>query len=207
MCTFFARCAVLAVLLAGCSRGGAGPRNGGPSPSSRDTLTLRVPVIRLTPADSAYGSVAVDSATLAMLERRIMSRVSSLLRTQAEIVAGRKTDGIPPTKNNAPDIRHGLLGTITFNDDGTLDETSRDRLEAVARLLNEFDGPIEVRAATDLGNANTIDIAIARARRVYLDLIALNRELGERDVAITATGIHTVPMRPQVEIFWQEVVR
>lgn len=207
MCTFFARCAVLAVLLAGCSKG-AGPRPGRASgPTTRDTLVVRVPFIRLTPEDSVPGSASVDSATLVLLERRIMSRVSSMLRAQAEIAAGRKTDGITPAKNSAPDIRHGLLGTISFNEDGTIDQTSRERLEAVARLLDEFDGPIELRASTDLGNTNTIDIGIARARRVYLDLIALNRNLGRRDVTITITGTHTVPMRPQVEIFWQEVVR
>ena len=80
MCTFFLRSAALAVLLAGCSRHPG--TNGQPAPRA-DTVHISVPVIRLTTADSANGSAALDSATLQLLERRIMSRVASLLRNEA----------------------------------------------------------------------------------------------------------------------------
>jgi hypothetical protein len=140
-----------------------------------------------------------------LLERRIMSRVASILRAQTQIAIGRKSDGIAPVTYAAPNIRPGLLGTISFNEDGAIDETSRSRLEAIAKMLDEIDAPIELRASTDLGNANTIDIALGRARRVYLDLIGHNRRLAERDVAITVTGIHSpLPVNPKVEVYWRD---
>jgi hypothetical protein len=205
MCTFFARCAALAVLLAGCSRHGGAPAPSVSAPAPRvDTLRLTLPVIRLTPADSASGSATIDSATIHLLERRIMSRLSSMLRAEAQIAAGERSAGIPPVKYAAPDIRHGLLGTIYFSQDGAVAETSRERIQAVAKLLDEVDGPFEVRGAADLATPGNIDIALARARRVYLDLIAFNRSLAERDVAIVVTGVATLqPFSPVVEIYWR----
>jgi hypothetical protein len=205
MCTFFARYVALAVLLTGCSRHPARTTpSGAPAPRA-DTLFISVPVVRLTPGDSAEGSAALDSATLALLERRVMSRIVSVLRAETHIAAGNRSAGIPPVKDAAPTIRHGLLGTITFTDDGSVDETSRDRITAVARMLREIESPVELRASADLSSTSNLDVAMARARRVYLDLIAENRELAERDVAITITGIASAtPIKPAVEIYWKE---
>jgi hypothetical protein len=50
-----------------------------------------------------------------------------------------------------------------------------------------------------------MDVAMARVRRVYMDLIAEYGALAERDVAITVTGIATpTPINPVVEILWRE---
>jgi hypothetical protein len=204
MCTFFARCAALAVLLAGCSGNRAAPSaDGAPAPRT-DTLFVQIPVVRLTPADSAAGSAQIDSATIELLERRIMSRISSMLRAEAEIAAGKRSAGIPPVKSGAPDIRPGLLGTITFDEDGAAAPMSRDRLLGISKLLNEIEAPIELRARADLNSPANIDIAIARARRVYLDLIGMNRSLAERDVVITVTGVTSlIPINPVVEIYYR----
>jgi hypothetical protein len=205
MCTFFLRSAAFAVLLAGCGSRAAAPSAGTPAPST-DTLRISIPVIRLTTTDSAYGSVPLDSAELAVLERRIMSRVASMLRSEAEFASGTKTAGIPPVKNVAPEIRHGLLGTITFNQDGAIAQSSRDRIAAIAELLDEIDAPLEIRSTSTLGTPQ-IDIAMARARRVYIELVKHNKSLGEREVAITVIGSTSLhPINPQVEIFWKPVI-
>ena len=145
----------------------------------------------------------MDSATLALLERQVMSRVSSILRAYAEQAAGRPSDGIPPVHDAAPTIRHGLLATITFNDDGSMSDSGQQRIRAVAKLLDEIEQPLEIRAQALIGTSG-LDVAMARARRVYLDLIGTNRELEQRDVAFTITGINSLhPINPSVEIFWR----
>ena len=206
MCTFFARCVALAVILTGCSRHSAavGGANGAP-PARADTLHIQVPVVRLTPADSALGSAQLDSAQLAQLERSIMNRIVSVIRSENEFAAGRKSAGIPPVRDAAPGIRHGLLATITFADDGAMDQTSRERIHAVAEMLKEISAPIALRTSADLNNPGKMDVAMARVRRVYMDLIAEYGALAERDVAITVTGIATpTPINPVVEILWRE---
>jgi hypothetical protein len=202
MGTFFVRAVLATLLLAGCSRGKTTPTSGLPAPRA-DTVQIALPVFRVTPSDSA-GAVAVDSATWALIERRVMSRVSSIVRAYAERAAGRPTDGIPPVKDAAPKIRHGLLATITFNDDGSMSDSGQQRIRAVAKLLEEIEQPLEIRAHALSGTTN-LDIAIARARRVYLDLIATNRQLEQRDVAFTITGVNSLhPIEPSVEILWRE---
>lgn len=202
MGTFFVRAALAAVLLTGCSRGKATPTDGLPAPRV-DTVQIAVPVFRVTPIDSS-GAAPIDSATLTLLERRVMGRVSSILRVYAERNAGRRSDGIPPVKDAAPTIRNGLLATITFNDDGSMSDSGQERIRAVAELLKEIEQPLEIRARAVTG-PNHLDIAMARARRVYLDLIATNRALEQRDVAFTITGVNSLyPINPSVEIFWRE---
>ena len=204
MCTFFVRNAALAVLLAGCgSRAETANTPGQPAPRT-DTLRISVPVIRLTTTDSANGSAQLDSATLALLERRIMSRVASLLRAESHIATGNGSAGITPVKNSAPEIRHGLLGTITFDEDGAIDQSSRARISAIAEMLDRIDAPLEIRSQSQLGTRN-MDVAIARARRVYVDLITANKSLSERDVAISISGVNSLfPINPTVEIFWRQ---
>jgi hypothetical protein len=204
MCTFFARSVALAVLLVGCGRS-AGPRPDSAAPVPRaDTLRIAIPVVRLTPADSAPGSARLDSATIELLERRIMSRVASMLRVDAQIAAGNKSAGIPPVKGAAPDIRHGLLGTINFTEDGGIAETSRQRLQAVANMLDEIAEPVELRVRVDLNNTRNVDVGMARARRVYVDLLSYNRGLAERDVVISVIGEASLqPIVPVVEIYWR----
>lgn len=206
MRTFFARCVVLAVLLTGCGRSASRPAPTNGAAPRNDTLYIAVPVVRLTPADPASGSAPIDSATLAMLERRIMSRIVSVLRAENDFASGKKSAGIPPVKDAAPGIRHGLLGTIAFADDGSIDETSRARLQAVATMLEEIESPIELRVSVDLNNSANVDVAMARIRRVYVDLIAENRALAGRDVALTITGVSSaLPIKPAVEIYWREL--
>jgi hypothetical protein len=202
MCTFFLRSAALVVLLAGCGRSVSSGTNGQPAPRT-DTVRITVPVIRLSTTDSANGSAALDSASLELIERRVMSRVASMLRADSQHSAGRESAGITPVKNVAPEIRHGLLGTITFSEDGSLDQSSRDRIAAIAAMLNEIDGSLEIRARSELGTKN-MDIAIARARRVYVELATANRKLADRDVVIAITSVSSLhPINPSVEILWK----
>ena len=203
MCTFFVRSAALAVLIAGC--GGRAPTPPGQPAPRADTLRISVPVIRLTTTtDSVNGSAPLDSATLALLERRIMSRVASLLRAESHIAAGNGTAGITPVKNSAPEIRHGLLGTIVFDEDGSIDGSSRARIAAIAEMLDRIDAPLEIRSQSQIGIRN-MDVAIARARRVYVDLVTANRSLAERDVSISITGVNSLfPINPTVEVFWKQ---
>lgn len=148
--------------------------------------------------------MALDSATLALLERRVMSRVASMLRAGATHASGSESAGIAPVKNTAPEIRHGLLGTITFSEDGSMDASSRDRIAAIAKMLEQIEAPLEIRARSELG-PHHIDIAIARARRVYVELITLDKSLAERDVMLTVRGVNSLhPINPVVEIFWRE---
>ncbi len=201
MGTFFLRGAILAVLLAGCTRGRQAAQNGLPAPHI-DTVHIAVPVFRVTPIDSA-GATQIDSASLALLEQRVMNRVAGILRAQVQAAAGRNTAGIPPAQGGAPQIQPGLLATIIFESDGSLSDSSRTRIAAAAKLLEEVDAPLELRAGSAIGSEQ-IDVAIARARRVYLDLIALNPALEERDVVFTVTGTNSLyPIDPRVQIFWR----
>lgn len=203
MHTFFLRCVASVLLLTGCSRQ---PATSGinPAPTPRqDTIVVSVPVIRLTTTQSADGSTQLDSASLDLIERRVMSRLASMLRAEVRMAAGQPSDGIPPVKNGAPAIRHGLLGTITFNQDGSLSPSSRDRIVAIAELLHNIDAPLEIRASADL-TGNQIDIAIGRARRVYAELLGANKSLAERSVNISVQAASTLhPVNPSVEIFYQ----
>jgi hypothetical protein len=71
-------------------------------------------------------------------------------------------------------------------------------------MLEEIAAPIEVRASANLG-VNNIDVALARTRRVYMELIAQNRGLADRDVVLSINGISTLhPIDPHVEIFWKD---
>jgi hypothetical protein len=113
--------------------------------------------------------------------------------------------GITPVKNAAPEIEHGLLGAVSFGEDGDLAAASRERIAAIAELLRGLDGSLEIRALTMTEMPN-IDVAIARARRVYMELISRNSTLATRDVALTVTarsaatpGSHQI-----VQVFWRE---
>ena len=204
MCTFFLRIGLVAVLIAGCHRRPAETMVAQPTPRT-DTVVVTVPVLRFTPADSAHGSIALDSVSLALLERRVMSRLVSVMRAQADYNHGEKSagSGLTPAKYNAPKIRHGLLGVITFSEDGAIDVSSRERITAVHGMLRELHGPVEIRALSGEGIAN-VDVAMARARRVYLELIALDARFAERDVVITINTTNAWPPPPTtVEIFWR----
>lgn len=203
MCTFFVRCAAGALLLAGCSRQPAATGIGAVPAPRQDTVVVTMPVIRLTTADSAIGSAPLDSASLELIERRVMGRLASVLRAEVRLAAGQQSDGIVPTRNGVPAIRHGLLGTIIFNQDGSLGQSSRDRIAAIAGMLNAIDGPLEIRASAELG-AQRLDVAIARARRVYAELIGTNKGLAERAISITVSATPTLePVEPHVEVFYQ----
>ena len=204
MCTFFLRIGVIAVLIAGCHRNRI-ESSAQPAPRT-DTVVVTVPVVRFTPSDSANRSSSLDSLSLKLIERRVMSRLTSAMRAQSEYNSGKISagTGLTPAKNAAPKIRQGLLGVISFTDDGAIDVTSRERITAVNELLKELDGPLEIQALSNGGMAN-VDVAIARARLVYFELLALNDRLAERDVAITVSARNTtVPVKTTVEIFWRD---
>lgn len=132
-----------------------------------------------------------------------MSRLGSVLRAEVRLAAGQPSDGIVPVQKGAPAIRHGLLGTIAFDHDGSLSPSSLDRIAAIAAMLNSIDAPLEIRASADLGS-NRLDVAIARARRVYAELIGTNKALAERAINITVSALPVLhPVEPQVEVFYQ----
>lgn len=202
MCTFFLRAGVIAVLVSGCHRGTEVPR-GIPAPRA-DTVVVTVPVIRFTTADTTDSSAQLDSASLELIERRVMSRLASLMRSERDFATGSNGVGITPVKNAAPEIEHGLLGAIIFGEDGDLAAASRERIAAIAELLRGLDGSLEIRAVTVTEMAN-IDVAIARARRVYMELISRNSTLATRDVAITVTArsMATPGSNQVVQVFWR----
>jgi hypothetical protein len=204
MRNFFLHAGVAAILVSGCQRGGEISRSH-PAPRP-DTVVVTVPVIRFTTADTADSSAPLDSASLELIERRIMSRLASLMRAERDFASSSKGVGITPVKNAAPEIQHGLLGAINFGPDGDLAATSRERIAAIAELLRGLDGSLEIRALT-VTEMPHIDIAIARARRVYMELISRNSTLAVRDVAITvaASGAATPASNQVVEVFWRGV--
>ena len=204
MGTFFARGAVCALLLAACSHKPASSGIGAAPAPRPDTVVITVPVIRLT-TDATNGSATIDSATLALLERQVMSRVASLLRAQVRAAAGAPSAGQATVQYAAPAIQHGLLGTITFNEDGSLPAAARDRIAAIAKMLGSIAGPLEIRARSDVGTKQ-MDIAIARARRVYVELLGASQDLAERSVTINVSAAQRLTAAdPQVEIFWRQV--
>jgi hypothetical protein len=202
MCTFFLRAGLIAVLVSGCHRGSDVSR--GQAAPRPDTVVITVPVIRFTPADTTDSSAQLDSASLELIERRVMSRLASLMRAGRDFTAGSKSVGITPVKNAAPEIEHGLLGAITFGEEGDLAAASRERIGAIAELLRGLDGSLEIRAVT-MTDMSNIDVAIARARRVYMELISRNSTLATRDVAITVTARSgALPGSNQlVQVFWR----
>jgi hypothetical protein len=176
---------------------------GQPAPRP-DTVVVTVPVIRFTTADTTDSSAPLDSASLELIERRVMSRLASLMRAEKEFAAGTKSVGITPVKNAAPEIEHGLVGTVSFGEDGDLAAASRERIVAIAELLRGLDGSLEIRSVTMTEMPN-IDVAIARARRVYMELISRNSTLAARDVAITVTAnsAATAGSNQVVQVFWR----
>src|SRR5687768_6134273 len=111
--TFFLRAGLLSVLLSACHRHAEIAQRAQP-PARADTVFVTVPVLRFTPADTANSSAQLDSAALQLIERRVMSRMASLQRAEAQHTAGAKTAGVTPAKNAAAQIRQGLLGSISF---------------------------------------------------------------------------------------------
>jgi hypothetical protein len=202
MRTFFLRAGVIAVLVSGCHRGGERTR-GQPAPRP-DTVVITVPVIRFTTADTTDSSARLDSASLALVERRVMSRLASLMRAEKDFASGTKTVGITPVKNAVPEIEHGLLGAINFGEDGDLAATSRERIAAIAELLPDLEGSLEIRVVT-ISEMPNIDVAIARARRVYMELISRKPTLAARDVAITVTARSAAMLASNqvVQVFWR----
>ena len=203
MCTFFLRTGVIAVLLSGCARSTLRDEST-PQPVSRaDTVVLTVPVLRFTPGHGADVSTPLDSISLELLERRVMARLASLMRAQVQRAAGEQSAGIPPVNGAAPTIQHGLLGTVRFNEDGSIDQASRDRISAIAEMMSRLDGGLDIRTSSAAGIGN-IDVAIARARRVYLELLANKPAIAERDVAISVDASDMIlPRDVAVEIFWR----
>lgn len=136
----------------------------------------------------------VDSVALRQIERQLTARIGSIARAQAASLL-ETSQPVVPLKNVAPKIRRGLLGTIEFAEK-SVDPVAADRAPAVARLAAELEGSIEVVAVASGTGAAVFDLALARARRVYLDLVAAVPGLGQREVVFTIRTIETLPGAP-----------
>jgi hypothetical protein len=157
---------------------------------------MAVPVISISPATGVTSSIIVDSVALHEVEKRLTARMSGIARAQASAVL----DSIsppPPGRNPAPAIRTGLLGEIAFEADFLLPTAHGvTRILAVAALLRDLEGRIEISAKVNGIGAARFDIANARARRVYLALLEAEPSLTGREVQLTVRTIAVLPGAP-----------
>jgi hypothetical protein len=157
---------------------------------------MAVPVISIAPASGTTNSIVLDSAALHEVEKRLTSRIAGIARAQASAVFD-SVSSAPPGRNPAPLIRTGLLGEIAFEEDVVLPTPEGvTRITAVAVLLRDLAGRIEVRAHIHGTGAARFDIAAARARRVYLALLEAEPGLAGREVELTARTIAVLPGAP-----------
>jgi hypothetical protein len=157
---------------------------------------MAVPVIAISPAAGTTSSIVVDSAALHEVEKRLTARIAGIARAQASAVFD-SISSAPAGRNPAPLIRTGLLGEIAFEEDFLLPTAEGvKRITAVAALLRDLPGRIDVRASVHGTGAARFDIANARARRVYLALLEAEPRLAEREVELTARTIAALPGAP-----------
>ena len=133
-----------------------------------------------------------------------MSRMASLARAEAARANGSPTDGITPVKNPVPEITPGLLGVIAFSDDAEFDADDLSRIRAAAVLMQQLDGNIEIRAYAPFSEA-AMDLGIARAQRVYRELVGNDENLAARSVRLTVdrSAAADAPRAATVEILWR----
>lgn len=217
MSTLFRLWAIVALLATACARASGPPLNPAPAPPeaadsaaaaqarewTRVTIQgpygsfeMAVPAIRIA-ASNATTALLIDSAALREVERRLLGRMSRVARAGAASLLRDTAATMMSTKDPAPEIKLGLLGAIPFAEN-VLDPTPEGsaRLKSVAALAAGLTGEIRIVALAHGVGAILFDAALARARHVYLDLIAHQPRLAEREVLVTVRTVATLPGAP-----------
>lgn len=208
MSTLFPRIAILSLLL-GCGGTAPGPVPVTPAPPDErawkqitvsgpyGTFDVPVPVISLATAESAQGSILIDSIALVELEKRLTQRIGQIARAQAAALMVDTAHNRFIQRNPAPSIKPGLVATIDF-DANSADPTvdSRLRISAASDLLYELPGSIHIVTAAHGTGGLQFDVANTRARRVYLDLLGAEPRLADREVVFTVRTRAVLPGAP-----------
>jgi hypothetical protein len=130
------------------------------------------------------------------VEKRLTARIANIARSQAAALADTAESRII-RRNPAPDIKHGLLGAIPFEDDALVPtEAGAARIAAVAHLLHELPGRIDIVVRANGTGGTFFDVASTRARRVYLRLLEAEPRLAERELRLTVRTQHVLPGAP-----------
>lgn len=218
MSTFFGRLTVVALFASGCA---SGPQpvlravpaaaDSVPAPEVRSWQTvrvegsygdfeMRVPALRVVPASGSSSLLIVDSVAIEQVEKRLMARMAGIARAQAAALNDTTTAISPQARHLAPAIKPGLLGAVDFAD-GEVEPTlrSRERITAAARLAEKIPGELRLVARTDGTSPAVFDVAIARARRVYHDLVQAAPTLGEREMQLTVRTTAVLPGAPRTQ--------
>lgn len=217
MSTLFRQWALVALLVSACGRASGPPLNPSPAPPepadsaeaaqarewARVTIhgpygsfEMAVPAIRISAPDAGT-ALLIDSVALREVERRLLGRMSRVARAGAASLLRDTAATMMSTKDPAPEIRRGLLGAIPFA--GNAIEPTPEgnaRLKSVAALAAGLAGEIRIVAVASGTGAVNFDAALARARHVYLDLIAHQPRLAEREALVTVRTIATLPGAP-----------
>ncbi|HUP88432.1 MAG TPA: hypothetical protein VM100_03745 [Longimicrobiales bacterium] len=216
MSTLFTRILIISVILGGCSRASLRRVTGVPAPAaeadsadSRSWKSIRVsgsygsfdmlvPTLTLSSTDA----VMIDSVAMQEVEKRLTARVGRIARSEAEsLFSSQKSSRLADA-----DIKTNLLGTIEFDEDSVvLNSVANARVNAVGKIAAQLNGTLEVLTTAQGTGAAQFDVALARARRVYLTLVAGNPALGERPVHLTIKT-RTIPLgaprvTPTVEVY------
>lgn len=161
-----------------------------------------MPALRISAAEPLH----IDSVALRDVERRLLARIARVARAQVASLVVDTGATMMSTRNPAPEIRAGLLGVIPF-DEGEVEAAAdgQPRLRAVAALAKELPGSLRIVAKVNGTGMATVDVGLVRARRVYLELLALTPVLAEREAAISVKSTSVLPgaplPRPVVEIY------
>lgn len=216
MSTVLTRTLIFSAMLGGCSRASLQRVAGLPAPAavadSADTrawksirvtgsygsFDMPVPTLVL----SSTGAVMIDSVAMQEVEKRLTARVGRIARSEAESLFSSQTS----SQFADAHIKANLLGTIEFDEDSVvLNSTANARVNAVGKIAAQLPGAIELSAAAQGTGAAQFDVALARARRVYLTLVNGNPVLGDRPVQLT---VKTRPLplgaprvTPSVEVY------
>jgi hypothetical protein len=157
---------------------------------------MAVPVISISPASGTTSSIVLDSVALQEVEKRLTARMAAIARAQASALLD-SVATMRPGRNPAPRIRAGLVGEIGFEEDLLLPSADGiARITAVAALLRDLDGRIEISASVNGIGGARFDIANARARRVYLALLEAQPDLAERELLLSVRTHAVLPGAP-----------
>lgn len=155
------------------------------------------------PAFTFDSDVVVDTVALREMEKRLTGRIASIAREQAEALAVERAD-VKAAESTSHETN--LLGTIVFEADSISPAAAAiARIKAIGNLAQQLPGAVELTATADGTGAAVFDVAIARARRVYLALVESNPALAKRpvrlDVRTKTVEIGAPRAQPTVAIY------
>ena len=151
---------------------------------------MPVPVLQIAT------NFVIDSTALREVQKQLTARISSIAREEAAALVGDSVRGIVhhPTQTIKPD----LLGAVEFDNDSVgLNSSALTRLQGMARIAQGVPGAIELVSTEDGTGPAVFDVAVARARRVYLALTETNSRLLGRAVQMTVRTNPVLPGAPR----------